>query len=323
LEPVSYFTKGAKSILNSSFKKLNSDVNWKNSEGDTPLLAACRRGHADTISMLLAHGADANIVSSNDGFAPLHLCAKRGDRVSIDHLLSANTNTTLTTPDGQTALDIAKSKDYGDIYGILMRQRRPIPTIQMQRRVGTASTTTINRTAQEANIMNHNSSLLNIPTVPSSSLNEMKSQDFNRSDKRDLRTLPNRKSTINERENKKATADNSLNNLNFDNSSIDINHSFNSISLKADYTIIGQQSQQDNDASSNALRKLLDCEITNRKAIENKVCTISVFFTVNLNFLHHSILFKLPHTLAIALLITIPFQLCCSWRSFGVRMPSC
>lgn len=110
------------------------DVNWKNSGGDTPLLAACRRGHSDTVSILIVHGADTNIISSKDGMAPLHICTRRGDNVSLDLLLAANTNTTLKSRDGHTALDIAKTKGYEDVYSRLMRQRRSISTIQLQRK---------------------------------------------------------------------------------------------------------------------------------------------------------------------------------------------
>ncbi len=84
--------------------------------------------------MLIVHGADTNIISSKDGMAPLHICTRRGDNISLDLLLAANTNTTLKSRDGHTALDIAKTKGYEDVYSRLMRQRRSISTIQLQRK---------------------------------------------------------------------------------------------------------------------------------------------------------------------------------------------
>ena len=66
--------------------------------------------------------------------APLHICTRRGDNVSLDLLLAANTNTTVKSRDGHTALDIAKTKGYEDVYSRLMRQRRSISTIQLQRK---------------------------------------------------------------------------------------------------------------------------------------------------------------------------------------------
>ena len=48
-----------------SLLEIGAQVNWKNAEGDTPLHAACRRGHDKTISTLLIHGADVNITGSD------------------------------------------------------------------------------------------------------------------------------------------------------------------------------------------------------------------------------------------------------------------
>ncbi len=57
---------------------IGADINWKNADGDTPLLAACRRGHVETIALLLAKGANSNVVGA-DSMSPLHICARRGD----------------------------------------------------------------------------------------------------------------------------------------------------------------------------------------------------------------------------------------------------
>lgn len=105
--------------------EIGADVNWRNTDGDTPLLAACRRGHTDTIGLLLSHGADSNLIG-NDGYAPIHICSRRGDVNSVDVLLNANTNTTLKTKNGQTALDIAKEKGHEAVYARIMRQRSGI-----------------------------------------------------------------------------------------------------------------------------------------------------------------------------------------------------
>ena len=101
-------------------------MNFRNADGDTPLLAACRRGHSDTVALLLAHGADSNLTGV-DSLAPVHICAKRGDSQTLDALLEANTNPSLKTRDGQTALDIAKAKGHEMIYSRLMRQRSTLP----------------------------------------------------------------------------------------------------------------------------------------------------------------------------------------------------
>ena len=48
-----------------SLLEIGAQVNWKNSEGDTPLHAACRRGHDNAVEVLLVHGAETNIAGSD------------------------------------------------------------------------------------------------------------------------------------------------------------------------------------------------------------------------------------------------------------------
>ncbi len=109
--------------------EIGADINWKNADGDTSLLAACRRGHADTVSFLVSHGADVNC-PGKDLMNPLHICARRGDAATLEVLMSAgaaNLSTMAKNKEGQTALDIAKAKGYDNVYAILMRQRRGLP----------------------------------------------------------------------------------------------------------------------------------------------------------------------------------------------------
>lgn len=100
-------------------------MDWKNTDGDTPLLAACRRGHTETIALLLAYGSNVNVIGS-DSLTPLHVCTRRGDAESVNILLNANVNTLARTKEGQTALDIAQVKGYETIYARLMRKRSGI-----------------------------------------------------------------------------------------------------------------------------------------------------------------------------------------------------
>ena len=58
-----------------------------------------------------------------DSLTPLHIATRRGDAESVNILLNANTSTTLTTKDGQTALDIARAKGFESIYTRLMEKR--------------------------------------------------------------------------------------------------------------------------------------------------------------------------------------------------------
>ena len=95
-----------------SLIEIGADVNWTSADGDACIHAACRRGHADTVSILLRNGANVNAVGK-DGLTPLHICAKRGDADCVSALLMEARDTgldvTLKTPDGATAMDFARS----------------------------------------------------------------------------------------------------------------------------------------------------------------------------------------------------------------------
>lgn len=91
-----------------SLLAIGADINWKNNDGDTPLLIACRRGHISTIETLLVHGADVNIIG-NDSLSSLHICCLRGDYHAFNMILNANPNLSIKTKDGKTPLQLAES----------------------------------------------------------------------------------------------------------------------------------------------------------------------------------------------------------------------
>lgn len=63
-----------------------SDVNWVSPEGDTPLLAACRNGHAPVALCLLSHGASVN-QAAKDGQTALHLSVRHGKEAVAEALI--------------------------------------------------------------------------------------------------------------------------------------------------------------------------------------------------------------------------------------------
>lgn len=98
-----------------SLLAIGADINWKHpSDGDTPLLTACRRGHTSTVETLLVHGADVNI-PGNDMLCPVHICCLRGDYATLNILLTANPNMNIRTKDGKTAFQLAESKGHENI----------------------------------------------------------------------------------------------------------------------------------------------------------------------------------------------------------------
>ena len=107
-----------------SLLAIGAQVDWKNSEGDTPLIAACRRGHEKTVTTLLVHGANVNIEGS-DGRTPLHIVAERADTILLNKLLEcSDVNINTRTRDGQTAYDLAKSRGHTSIINRLRQHSR-------------------------------------------------------------------------------------------------------------------------------------------------------------------------------------------------------
>ncbi|KNB04698.1 serine/threonine protein kinase [Fusarium oxysporum f. sp. lycopersici 4287] len=64
-------TSGSISTVVELLAEGSSNINCQNAAGDTPLLCACRSGHADVVASLLDAGADAGIVNAL-GESPLH-----------------------------------------------------------------------------------------------------------------------------------------------------------------------------------------------------------------------------------------------------------
>lgn len=247
-------------------------MHWKNTDGDTPLLAACRRGHTETIALLVACGSNVNVIGS-DSFTPLHVCTRRGDAESVNILLNANVNTLARTKEGQTALDIAQVKGYETIYARLMRKRSGISpktssgTIDGVRG-SHASGVTASTDDTTARISNR-------PHWVESKKKQTLSQVIQSNIQNDYRV------------DEEFGTDSNSSNITINNN----NNSSSSVSSKSQrlpssskkYTIMGTTINS-NDASSGdetatiGLRKLLDQEQSARKAIELKVRYLLCFY---------------------------------------------
>ena len=100
--------------------QFGADVNWRNQDGDTPLIAACRRGHVETATVLIVNGADVN-ATGQDSYTPLHISCNRGDFDMVNILLDAHASISAKADDGDTPVDIAIAKGYDDIHHRLMQ----------------------------------------------------------------------------------------------------------------------------------------------------------------------------------------------------------
>ncbi|MEY4183445.1 MAG: hypothetical protein RLZZ217_2071, partial [Planctomycetota bacterium] len=80
-----------------------------NITGDTPLMRASRSGKPDSLKMLIAAGADVNIVNKQ-GLTPLLVAAQSGTPEKVRMLLDAKANRDAKGPLGKNALEIAKAR---------------------------------------------------------------------------------------------------------------------------------------------------------------------------------------------------------------------
>ena len=105
-------------------------MNWCNAEKDTPLHAAARRGHIETVNFLLEKGANTSLLGG-DGLTALHIACRRGDPDCVAVLVDQGADVGVKSSDGKTALEIAREKGYGEICTRLEAPpRAPIPVSQ-------------------------------------------------------------------------------------------------------------------------------------------------------------------------------------------------
>ncbi|KAJ8603096.1 hypothetical protein CTAYLR_006682 [Chrysophaeum taylorii] len=117
-----------------SLLAIGASVEWVSAEGDTALVAACRQGHEEIVSLLLAHGSD---VSKGD---PLHVCCRRGDEALCKLLIDAGADVDATDARGETAFEAAAAAGYGEIVCHLRslaarhREATVLPALPMTQR---------------------------------------------------------------------------------------------------------------------------------------------------------------------------------------------
>jgi uncharacterized protein len=89
-----------------------------NRNGNTPLHAALAGRQAEVGKLLIEQGADIN-AADGSGYTPLHLAAHEGNVALVQLLLDAGADPRALTVAGQTPLDMAKAEGHTDVANLL------------------------------------------------------------------------------------------------------------------------------------------------------------------------------------------------------------
>jgi ankyrin repeat protein len=117
-------TTSVKNIL-----KNNININATNSEGDTALNCACKRGHIKIVELLFASTHDINIESIDyDGNTPLICASINNYHEIVEFLLNMGADREAVGDDGKTALDATRELLYTEeVVNLLEYYIRAVP----------------------------------------------------------------------------------------------------------------------------------------------------------------------------------------------------
>ena len=111
--------KGDYHLLKCLLSKDPSNIDFKDHDGNTPLIWASFTGHVNTIELLLDHGASINVQDNIGLTALMYSVTQRHDH-SVNLLLSRGSNVFIKDKDGNTALHWAARSNSESITSVLI-----------------------------------------------------------------------------------------------------------------------------------------------------------------------------------------------------------
>jgi hypothetical protein len=95
-----------------------ADVNAKNNNGETALMWASDKGHAEVVNALLTARADVN-AKANNGETALMWASYKGHAEVVNALLAARADLNAKNDDGKTALMLASDMGHAEVVKLL------------------------------------------------------------------------------------------------------------------------------------------------------------------------------------------------------------
>ena len=90
-------------------------------EGVTPLILASYRGQTEVVKLLLERGANVNAREKRNGLSSLSHAVGRGDKELVSVLLAHGADPMLKSTDGRTALERAEANGATEIVALLKK----------------------------------------------------------------------------------------------------------------------------------------------------------------------------------------------------------
>ena len=115
------FSKWQVRTLCSEWAGNTAALNWRNSDGSTPLNIACCYDHHEVVSVLIGTAGVGLNLANNNGTSPLFIAAYRGRTQSVRVLLSAK----------ERGLDLNQKPSRGSHKG-----KTPLRTARVEKRAG-------------------------------------------------------------------------------------------------------------------------------------------------------------------------------------------
>jgi uncharacterized protein len=107
-----------------------ADVNAKDADGGTALMAACQKGHREVVQALFAHGAtQVNAKTKYSGVSALMEASENGHLDVVQALLEKGADVNTKSDDGRIALTLATQKGHADVGALLVQAgAKPLAT---------------------------------------------------------------------------------------------------------------------------------------------------------------------------------------------------